>query len=433
MTPLDQISEADLQALINNAPGKRPKFNARHQADELIAETPVARGGGDLYVYRNGTYQPGGREDLRERIAAKLGDGWRKNRSLEVVTLIEHTAPRLDERPHPNHVNLVNGILDVTDGDLQPHTPDYRSPVQLPVRYDRDATCPTIDRFLSDTLDPELRELVYEMAGYLATSDNSLQSAFMFLGAGANGKSTLLNLLTALLGSRNVSNIALDDDKFAAASLYGKLANVFADLDHRALQSSSVFKSVTGGDAITGERKHQDAFSFTPFTRLLFSANEPPPTSDHSDAFFRRWVVLPFERRFEGRDADRSLGDRLTTGRELSGLLNHGLERLPDLRDRGAFITTAATTAAAEQFRADSDSVAGFIGEQYEVRAGLRTRQSSLYPAYKDWCFDSNRRPLGKQRFNRRLLEVVPTATEAKDSSGTRYWDGLGIREEGEW
>jgi putative DNA primase/helicase len=251
----------------------------------------------------------------------------------------------------------------------------------------------------------------------------------MLLGSGANGKSTLLNLLTALVGKVNVSNVALhrlDEDKFAAASLYGKLVNSFADLDSRALQASSIFKSITGGDSIVGERKYADPFTFRPYARLLFSANEPPPTPDNSDAFFRRWVVMPFERRFDGKGADRNLTAKLTTDKELSGLLNKGIERLPDLRKRGAFTLTEASMSAADRFRVDADSVAGFLDDQCDLSAGLRTPQADLFPAYRNWCSESNRRPLGKQRFNRRLLELAPSILDLK-SGGVRYWDGLGL------
>ena len=431
MNPLEQLTEADIAAFQQMANGgsARPKFNARQLAEKLTAEARIARGGGTLYAYTDGTYKAGAERLLQSRIAERLGDDWKGHRSRETITHIEHTAPDLWEEPRQDFLNLTNGILDISSGELLPHAPDFLSPVRIPVQFDPAAECPTIDKFLADTLDPELRELIYELAGYLVTPDNSLQVAFMLLGAGGGGKSTLLNLLTALVGKPNVSNVTLhrlDEDKFAAASLYGKLANIFADLDHRALQSSSAFKSITGGDAITGEMKRKDPFSFRPFARLLFSANEPPPTPDNSQAFFRRWVVVPFERRFDEKTADRNLGRKLSTNAELSGLLNRGLERLPDLQSRGAFTATAASTNAAERFRVDSDSVAGFLADQCEVNPESKTLQSRFFPAYREWCMESNRKPLGKQRFNRRIQELVPAVYELK-THGQRYWDGIGL------
>ena len=309
--PLVEFAEVGANG---DGPGKgrsgkpgRPKFNARRLADELVAETPIAATPSrKLYVYREGAYRPDGEEDLLKRVTRNLGDEWRRNRAAETIAYLRDSAPRLLAQPPRDLINVRNGILDLQSGELESHTPEFLSPVQLGVAYEPGADCPQIDRFLADILAPELHRLVYELVGYLATPDNALQTAVMLLGEGSNGKSTFLSLIMRLLGLENCATVALhrlDEDRFSVAELEGKLANIFADLDARALQASSMFKAITGGDAITGERKYHPAFSFTPFARLLYSANEPPPTADSSDAFFRRWLILPFERRFDGRQA----------------------------------------------------------------------------------------------------------------------------------
>lgn len=428
--------EAGLKAILEGDPGSNgngkapPKFIARRLAEELAAETPIAAAAsGKLYTYRDGAYRPDGERDLRERITAELGDEWRRSRADETIAFLRDSAPRLWSEPPRDRINVANGILDLKAGHLSPHSPDFLSPVQIGASYDPEATCPAVDQFLADVLTPELIPLVHELAGYLVTPDNSLQAAMMFLGEGANGKSTLLTLLTRLLGTENVSTVALhrlDEDRFSAADLEGRLANVFADLDARALQASSIFKAITGGDAITGERKYAPAFSFRPYARLLYSANEPPPTPDSSDAFFRRWTIIPFDRRFGPGEADRRLLDKLTTPSELSGLLRHGLRALPALRERGAFATTDATDEAAQRFRIDSDSVAGFLGESCELDVDAREPRTSLFNAYREWCVENNRRALGKQRFNRRVEALHPTLTVGP-IQGIHYWHGIAL------
>ena len=425
MSDLTPELEAEIRRIVDGP--EPPKFNARQLALELQAETPVARGGGELFTYRHGHYRPGGREDLLERITRKLGDDWKRRRADETLRYLTDSAPRLPEAPPINRVNLRNGILDTDTGQLADHSPDFLTPTQLPVEFNPDADCPGIHRFLEETLDPETVEVVYELAGYIITPDNSLQKAVMLIGEGANGKSTLLNVLTALVGARNVSAVPLhrlDEDRFAPASLYGKLVNIFADLDARALQSSSMFKAITGGDLIAGERKYSDQFDFRPYSRLLYSANELPPTPDSSDAFFRRWLVLPFDRRFDGKSADRNLTAKLTTPAELSGLLNRGLEKLPQLRERGDFTATTATRKAKEKFRVDSDSVAGFFADCCQLDPDARTPKPRLFPAYREWCSDNNRRPVSKQKFNRRIEALCPSLLPVT-VTGTQYWSGI--------
>jgi putative DNA primase/helicase len=407
-----------------------PEFIARRLAEQLIAETPIAASaGGELYIHRGGAYRPGGEVRLRRRIALSLGDEWRRNKGDEVIGYIRAVAARIWAEPPRDRINVRNGILDLDTGKLGPHDPAFLSPVQIGAAYEPAATCPAIERFLAEVLAPELAALIHELVGYLVTPDQSLQIAFMFLGGGANGKSTTISLLTKMLGDENVSSVALhrlDEDRFSVAELEGKLCNCFADLDARALQASSMFKAITGGDAITGERKYANPFTFRPYARLVYSANEPPPTSDSSDAFFRRWVILPFERRFSDSEADRHILNRLTTPQELSGLLNRGLEVLPTLQERGAFTTTAITTRAAERFRVDSDSVAGFLGEVCELDRDARTALPRLFDAYRNWCAENNRRPLGKQRFNRHVEDLQPLTIGPIE--GRDHWLGIRIR-----
>src|SRR5207248_1316965 len=151
--------------------------------------------------------------------------------------------------------NVRNGLLNVRTRELTAHTPEHLSPVQIAAAFNADATCPQINMFTSSTI-PELIELFMEIAGLLLIPDNRHQTAIMLLGPGGTGKSTTLNTISALLGGENVAAVplhALDEDRFATADLYGRLANVFADLPSHALKSSSIFKSITGGDRIRAE------------------------------------------------------------------------------------------------------------------------------------------------------------------------------------
>jgi len=372
----------------------------------LRDRAPVAAGGELLHVYRDGAYRPDGEPELREQIAEALGPRWRKRHADETVAHLFAVAPRLAEHPPLGRINCRNGIFDLATGELAPHDPALLTPVQIPVDFDPEAECPEIARFLGEVL-PGLERLAQELIAYLLLPDNSLQGAFMFIGPGANGKSSLMALIEALLGAENVANVPLhrlEDDRFATAELYGKLANVFADLDARALSSTSMFKSITGGDSISAARKFRDSFSFKPYARLIYSANEPPPTPDGSDAFFRRWVVLPFSERFEGRE-DRRLLERLTRPEELSGLRNLTLLLRPALIRRGRFLATEETRVAADEFRVATDSSSAFAAECVVLAEDRRIGLPKLYRTYTTWCSEGGLQPFSARRFNRRLRD----------------------------
>ena len=100
---------------------------------------------------------------------------------------------------------------------------------------------------------------IWELIGYTLYSGNPLHVAILLYGKGRNGKGTLIRVLKALLGDRNCSAVGLHElaeNRFRAATLYGKLANLAGDLDSKWLENTAHFKTITGEDGIQGEHKY---------------------------------------------------------------------------------------------------------------------------------------------------------------------------------
>jgi len=410
-----QIADARQDGAEVHDIGRSPFFEGQAFIPSRLGEWirsrhETASGGRRLYAFRDGGYQPS-EEFLRSLIISTLGERWRARRADETISYLQQSSPELWERPPANKIAVANGILSLSDRTLSAPTPEFRSPVRIAAEYDPAAKCPAIERFLGQVF-PGGADLLYELAGHLAVAD-SRQRAFFFLGPGGNGKTTVLKLNIALLGRHNVSSVslqALEEDRFASADLYGKLANICGDLDARALRATSAFKLITGGDPIRTERKHRAAFSFVPYARLVFSANEPPATTDSSRAFFDRWMIIPFEQRIRGSSQERvqdELLAELTTPRELSGLLNLALDGLERLNGAGGFSVTAETKQAAVSFRVSADSVAGFFAEHCHLEPRARAAKAALWHAYRAWSEENNRGALGSQRFHRRVRELA--------------------------
>jgi putative DNA primase/helicase len=419
-------------------------FIPRQLARHIAAETPVALGGQALYAWREGAYLESERY-LQRRIGALLGDSYRIGRDNDTMaTLRRLEARELWEQPEQplDRIAVANGILDLRTGELSPPTPAFLSPVRIHAAYDPDAPGERVRAFLDSVTggDDALFRLLMEIVGYLLVPDNRYQKAFMLLGPGGNGKSVFLNVVRALLGPENVSAISLQDldaSRFASAELYGKLANIYADLDARAAYSSSTFKTITGGDSIPAERKHRDAFVFTPYARLVFSANTAPPTADISPAYFDRWVIVPFERNFRGSAAeDENLLAKLTTPRELSGLLTGALDGLARLRERHGFEQTGRARQARETFERDTDPVAAFVADRCIFGEGLSIKRSLVYENFITWArrsgYDAKRLPRNQTVLQRvqELAERHGPALEVRAVNGIRHLRGIEIGED---
>jgi len=351
--------------------------------------------GKELYIYRDGVYRRGAEELIAGTVRDTLQDwgklkSWSSELGKEVAEYIRvsHT-PWLWEDPeiNPEMLDLLvlqNGVLNLDTKQFGPHSPEYLTPIQIPVDWDADATCPAWERFLSQTLPDDCKKLVWQIVAWLITPDVSQQKAALFVGAGGNGKSVLIDALIRLIGRDNIANKTLhqlEDDRFATADLVGKLANICADLPSQHLKSSSMFKAIVGGDRIDAQRKHKPAFTFRPYSRLLFSANAFPKSQDATDGFYRRWLILPFNKSFEGsaeRRSKRELDAELQAPAELSGVLRQALHHLIGLRKRG-FSESSTAAEALDEFREVTDPLTGWLNRRTERGPGAISCKDVLF------------------------------------------------------
>ncbi len=406
-------------------------FSAKKLAAAILQRTPMLAYGGRLYVYKNGFYAPEGREHVLRMAREHLLHEYRDARAMETVKYLM-SACRVDDYD-PNvfseFINVENGWLAWRAGKLLAHSSGHLSITRIPIRYDPAARCPAIDAFLHSTFTEDVIPLVEEMIGWLMIPDTRFEKAFMLHGSGRNGKSTLLKLLEAFLGPDNVSKIPLQEiaeNRFKRAELAGKLANTFSDLNSRALRDTSYFKAIVSGDAIDAERKFGDPFSFVPRARLVFSSNDIPRSYDPSDAYFRRWMMIPFPFTFGERQADRYLIDKLTTPFELSGLLNRALTGLRRLFQQGGFTQPASSQELLNQYRLSCDTLEAFIEECCDVGVGHECGKTAFYQAYARWCREQGLYPQRREHVNKQLAGRWQVR-ESKPKGGPRRWRGVSL------
>lgn len=383
------------------------------------------------YVYHDGVYREVSPDFFKHAVHEKLGDRYRHNRGVEVLqqVLTASWRPTGFFREDQNEINLPNGILNWHTGQLRPHSPEYYSRTQLPPEHDPEADCPLCMKFLADVLEPDAIGTVQEILGYLLIPDTTMQKAILCISPGESGKSVFLELIEALLGRENVSHEALQalcDNRFRAANLYGKLANVFADLPASFIEEAAIFKILATGEPLSAERKGKDPFTFRNTARMIFSANALPKANDNSHGYFRRWLILRFPNQFPpGHPArDERLIEKLTTPGELSGLLNWAIEGLRRLKDRGYFDEPASSRSELEEYRRTNDSVRAFAEEYLAEDPTGRVERANVFPHYRIFCGEENLRPVAAQRFYAKLREIFPMAGEAK-SGGSRMITGV--------
>lgn len=249
-------------------------------AAAIISMGPVAEGVDDiLWSYDSGVWSPD-KQVVRTRAVWLLGERSRRSHLTNAEDVVRSMVRKIACDAVKEYINFGNGLYDWRADVLEDHRPDVLSTVQLGVDFDRTATCPEFDAFLTAVLPEDMVTLVWELIGYLLYSGNPLHKAVMLTGTGRNGKGTFLRVVNTLLGHGNVTSVSLHDlvnTRFSTASLFGKIANIAGDIDGTYLESTATFKAITGQDLISAEHKGRDRFDFTPWAVPVFSANKVPP------------------------------------------------------------------------------------------------------------------------------------------------------------
>jgi putative DNA primase/helicase len=411
-------------------------------ADQIVLTEHFAQDEGEkLYRFSDGVYKPDGGPHIRRLVKMlleqwNLTNKWTSSRSEEVVQYIRVDSPALWERPPLTVLNLRNGLLDLETGQLVEHSAQHLSCVQLPIAYDPAARCIEWDSFVELVFPKDAQELAFQIPAWLMRPDVSLQKAVLLLGEGNNGKSTYLAAMAAFLGKRNVSAVSLhklESDRFATVRLLGKLANICPDLPSAHLVGTSTFKAVTGGDSMLAEYKFRDSFEFVPFARLLFSANHVPQSGDSSAAFFRRWLVVPFSRTFEGGEAipRPEIDARLSRSEELSGVLNRALQALRQLQEQGGPIESNSMAEARQEFRQVTDPLAVWLDRSTIEQSAALVTKSALLSAYNLAAAREGKPSMTSTGFGIALRRLRPKLEDAQRTVAGKLewvWLGLGLR-----
>ena len=388
-----------------------------------MAYHTLAADGHDLFIYDSdlGRYVPAD-DRVRKILADSMELEWSPTRINGILTWFKDSSPRLWDAPPLDRVNVLNGILDIASGELEPHSPDFLSPVQINAAWDPEAECPAIDRFVQRVFPYDAQDVFYQLAGLFLTPDSRCQKAVLFLGSGASGsgKSVATALLKTFLGSWNVSNVPLHDltqGSFSLAELRGKLLNISADLPERDFDDTAIFKQIVDGQLATlrAPRKHRDPIEFQPFTRLLASASRVPRSADNSLGYLRRWLAVPFDTTLNESNLDRTLLDKLTTPEELSGLLNRAISEYRQLLESGTLTESEKMTRAKDEFDQASDSTRLFLEERVEECSPYdEIDRTELYNAYKDWCIFNRISPVGPHRLYKSVWDIFRVDTHKR-------------------
>jgi putative DNA primase/helicase len=335
-------------------------------------------------------------------------------------------------------INLLNGTFEIKPSTRFLKDFDQKDFLThlLPFEYNSSATAPLFEKYMDEVLpDKDKQKVLAEYMGYIFIKPSllKLEKVLLLYGTGANGKSVFFEIINALLGRENVSNFSLqsltNENGYNRAQLRGKLLNYVSELN--ANFDTSVFKQLASGEPIEARSPYKEPFILTDYAKLMFNCNELPNEVEHSNAFFRRFLILEFDVTIAEGDQDKELSKKIIDA-ELSGVFNWILEGLDRLLFQKNFSKCAAIDNARSAYEKQSDSVHLFITENgFEVSTTNNILISELYPMYKSFCIEEGFKLLGKSKFIDRLKHLklcvrrVNVGNVVYLSGEVKYFNGI--------
>jgi putative DNA primase/helicase len=327
-------------------------------------------------------------------------------------------------------VNLLNGMLDLETGELEPHDKEYYSTVQIPIAFDPDAECPRFLQFLGELFrdNPTKARTLQDFSGYCLCNRIFIHKCLFLIGNGSNGKSTFINILNRIVGKENVSAIELHQlsNRFLLSHLKDKMLNVSTEVETSSQIESNIFKQIISGDLVQVDVKYKDPFSFRPTAKHIFSMNEIPIITDRTYAFARRLILVTFNQQFTGSDEDKHLEEKLTE--ELPGILNWCLLGLTNVLENERINESEQMLEDKNAFLRDINPVVGFVEDQCIFDEYCSVEKKELYKRYVEYCKESGVRSLGNARFYRQLVNDYPAIREVRPRSKGRHFDGIRLK-----
>ena len=376
-------------------------------AESLLSKTKflTMKDTKEILYYNDGVYSLGGEIIISEE-CEKIISECSKYKVNEVIGIIQRRTfvDRMNINSNFDKIILENGILDLNSFVLSEHDSSFLSTVKLPVKYDSAARCPKFIKFLQDCLKnpKDIVTIIEEISNILTANKRNFEVSAMWIGDGANGKSTLLKIIRGIFGRENCSNVsihAMQNERFSISQLNGKLVNIHSDISSKELDNLGIFKQLVSADPIPVEKKNKDPFDMINFAKMFFSANEMPDIKDNSDGTFRRIIVTKWENQFVPEVNRIEDYDKIILNEEKDGIFNLILQNYKTVLRNNDFRYRQSIAKVRETIKLESDKLLEFIETSLIKEPETFMTKNEMYHEYTKYCESKGYEKYSKNKF----------------------------------
>lgn len=314
-------------------------------------------------------------------------------------------------------INFANGYL-TEERVLMPHDPNYGSTYTLPFRYLSEATgeCPMFFQLLEDSWghDADYRAKMDALQEALCVTlfgiGPRLQRVVLLKGVAKSGKSQVLTIAQSLVPDNAKSFVPPNEwaDKFMPTQMNEKLINVCGELSENKRIDGQRFKDIVDGAEMSGQHKGRDIFNFRPMCTHWFASNHTPKTSDSSEGFNRRWLILEFNKPVAPEKRKLGIGD-IIVAEEREAIAAWAVLAMSRILDKREYTLPDSHKQLIREIAQENNSVRFFIEESPKIRSSTsgRISETKLFSEYWSFCFGpGNAKPVTSKAFRNAMREL---------------------------
>lgn len=326
-------------------------------------------------------------------------------------------------------IPVQNGVFNLKTKTLEPFTSDYVFTTKISTPYVENPINPVIDGWDIETWmnsiacgDSEIIHLLWQVINDSLNGNYSRRKAIFLIGEGNNGKGTYQQLITNLIGMKNIATLKVNefDQRFRLSMLEGKTAVIGDDVPANVyIDDSSNFNSVVTGDVVSVEFKNKPIYNTTFRCSVIQSTNGMPKFKNKTNGTIRRIVIVPFKADFNGTVENFKIKDEYIKD---ESVLQYVLHKAINM-DFEKFDIPAVSLQELEIFKQDNDPVLDFKLSVFDEWALEEVPKYIVYGFYKKFCNENGYKHLADRQFHKQFKTYL--GNEWEDSQNRFSYEPL--------
>lgn len=323
-------------------------------------------------------------------------------------------------------LNCLNGVVDLRTGELQDHSRDKMMTKICPVNYNTEAVCPLFFDFVDEIMAGDIERIAYlqKIFGYCLTGRTCEQVLFFFVGDGANGKSTLLEIFREILGdyARHTPSTTLTSHRGIRndiARLKGARFVSSVEIGLGAKIDEVLVKQMTGGDPVTSRFLYNEYFELNPTFKLLIAMNNDPEIRGVDHGIWRRIRLIPFDKKITEDEIDKDILTKMKA--EFPGILNWAVRGCLEWQKNGLTVPPKVSTMT-QMLKSENDVVGLFLSDCCNTEPETKISLKDLFELYHAWSLENACEVMPKKTFGGLLKQKGYRQCK---SDGKRFWRGI--------